>query len=207
MWQQKSVRMPPRVVPEVPPVEREAVGVERPLRGGAEPEVVVAARRAGRASGGLAQAAAVGGHPDPRLADLAQHARADDLDDPVIVLAGVDQVAHLGDALGLLGRVDHRPALGDPVRQRLLAIDVLAGLAGEDGRDRVPVVGRGDDDGVDVLAVEHLAEVARRRRASAGRRLGPEAVGLVHVADGGDRDVGELLEDVEQARSPSRRRR
>ena len=47
--------------------------------------------------------------------------------------------------------------------ERLLDVDVLAGLAGHDGRQRVPVIGRADDDRVDVLAVEHAAEVARRQ--------------------------------------------
>ena len=65
--------------------------------GGAEPEVVVATRGR-RPVGRAAQAAAVGGHPDPGLADLAQRARADDLDNAMVVFAGVDQIAHLGDA-------------------------------------------------------------------------------------------------------------
>ncbi len=117
----------------------------------------------------------------------------------MVVLAGVDQVAHLGDALVLLGRGHHGPALGDPVRQRLLAVDVLAGLAGQDGRDRVPVVGRGDHDGVDILAVEHLAEIVVGLRLAVGRRLGPPQMRLVHVADRRDPDVRKALEDFEQA--------
>ena len=44
-------------------------------------------------------------------------------------------------------------------RQRLLAVHVLARLAGVDRDQRVPVVGRGDDDRVDVLVVEQLAVV------------------------------------------------
>ena len=47
----------------------------------------------------------------------------------------------------------------DGVRQRLLAVNVLARLRGLDGTEGVPVVGRGDDDGIDVLAAEELAEV------------------------------------------------
>ena len=57
-------------------------------------------------------------------------------------------------------RLDHLAAFGDRQRQRLLAVHVLARLAGVDRHQRVPVVGRGDDDGVDVLAVEQLAVVA-----------------------------------------------
>ena len=43
---------------------------------------------------------------------------------------------------------------------RLLAVDVLAGLHGVDGGLLVPVVGRGDDDGVNVFARQDLAVVA-----------------------------------------------
>ena len=38
-------------------------------------------------------------------------------------------------------------------------VDVLAGLQRPDGRQRVPMVGRCDDDGVDVLVVEHAAKI------------------------------------------------
>ncbi len=91
----------------------------------------------------------------------------------MIVLAGVDQVAHLADALVLFDGLHHGSAFLDAVRQRLLAIDVLSGLARHDRGDSVPVVGRGDDDGVDILAIEHAPKVARRppvtRRPPPGR--------------------------------------
>ena len=44
-------------------------------------------------------------------------------------------------------------------RQRLLAVDILAGLHGGNGHERVPVVDRGADHGVDVLAFEQPSEV------------------------------------------------
>ena len=116
----------------------------------------------------------------------------------MVVFAGVDQVAHLGDALVLLGRAHHGPAFLDAVCQRLLAVDVLAGLAGQDGGDPVPVVGRGDHDRVDVFAVEHAAKIAVGLGRSAGRRLRAGEVGLVDVADGRDLDLWKLLECVEQ---------
>ena len=97
-------------------------------------------------------------------------------------------------AAGLLGDLDHGLALGDGQRQRLLAVDVLALAHGVDGDQGVPVVGRGDDDGVDVLAVEQLAEVLvgfdftyRFLEAVAGLLdlvHGPVAVAAIHVADG-----------------------
>ena len=117
----------------------------------------------------------------------------------MVVFAGVDQVAHLGDALVLFGRLHHGPAFLDAVRQRLLAVDVLAGLAGQDGRNPVPVVGRGDHDRVDVFAVEHPAKIAVGLRRSARRRLGPVEVGLVDVADRRDLDLRKLLECIDQA--------
>ena len=67
--------------------------------------------------------------------------------------------AALEDALVLLDRVAHGPALGDGQRQRLLAIDVLAGLRRQDDGHGVPVVRRADQDGVDVLAIEQFAEI------------------------------------------------
>ena len=72
--------------------------------------------------------------------------------------------ADLEDALVLARRLDHQPAFADREAHRLLGIDVLAGLAGVDADQRPPVVGRGRDDGVDVLAVEQLAIVLVRRR-------------------------------------------
>ena len=82
-----------------------------------------------------------------RLGKLRVHPRRPavnaDLDDPVV----------------LPRRLDHRPALDDRHRQRLLDVDVLARVAGGDHLDGVPVVGRGDHDGVDILAIEDRAEI------------------------------------------------
>ena len=78
----------------------------------------------------------------------------------------------------------HLQRFGDGVRHGLLAVDVLAGLHGGDGDGRVPVVGGGDQDGVDVLAVEHLPIVARGRRVGLNF-LGAAEVAVVEVADHG----------------------
>jgi hypothetical protein len=87
------------------------------------------------------------------------------------------------------------------VGQRLLAIDVLAGAGGEDAGDGVPVVRRGDDDGIDVFALEEIAEVGVRLTALelalallggvvvGGHLLGGVAALGDHVADGHDLDV------------------
>ena len=75
--------------------------------------------------------------------------------------------------------LDHLRPVGVEMDHRLLAIDVFAGLHGVDGDLLVPVVGRADDDGIDVFAFQNLGVVAggeddRRPRvpccARAGRR-------------------------------------
>ena len=49
--------------------------------------------------------------------------------------------------------------LVDGVGHRLFAVDVLAGLHGVDRHLGVPVVGGGDQDDVDILAIEELPVV------------------------------------------------
>ncbi len=64
----------------------------------------------------------------------------------------------------------------------------------------MPVIGRGDDDGVDVPVVQHAPEVGDRLRARRDRQpLGQ--VGLVDVAHGGDVRVG-LLDRVAEVGHP-----
>ncbi len=71
----------------------------------------------------------------------------------------VTLVAELHDPLVLSGGLDHLAALPEIVAQRLLDVDVLAGLAGPDRHQRVPVIGRGGGHGVDVLVLQQLADV------------------------------------------------
>ena len=82
-------------------------------------------------------------------------------------VAGLDQVrraaalrADLHDALVLAGGGEHRLALDHVHADRLLHVDVGPGLDGGDHRQGVPVVGRADQDDVEVLLLEHLAVVA-----------------------------------------------
>src|SRR5258708_39733177 len=65
--------------------------------------------------------------------------------------------ANLDNAFVFLGRVDHRSAPDDIVRQRLFAIDVLTIRAGPDQHVGVPVIGRADDDGIDIFALDAFA--------------------------------------------------
>jgi len=68
--------------------------------------------------------------------------------------------AGLEDAIVTPHGVDHSPGLFDRLRQGFLAVDILARLGGLDDRNRVPVVGGRNHDGVDIVPGDHLAEVA-----------------------------------------------
>ena len=103
---------------------------------------------------------------DLHQADLAELPLADDL------VAGLDQVrraaalgAHLHDPLVLAGRGQHGLPLGHVHADRLLDVNVSAGLDGRDHRQGMPVVGRGDQDDVEVLFLEHLAIIGERARS------------------------------------------
>jgi hypothetical protein len=141
-----------------------------------------------------------------------------------VVGAGALLAADRADALRSPGLVDHDAALAQHQRQRLLDVDVLAGPQRRHRHQGVPVVGRGDDDGVDVLVVEHLSEVVQgdhrgvrararaarvRRRCAAGRRRRrpgerpgfhrgerPVAERPVDVADRHHRGVGRLQKAI-----------
>ncbi len=69
-------------------------------------------------------------------------------------------VAHLRRDARLLGDPGHGATLPDVAGQRLLAVDVLAGLHGQDRDVGVEMVRSGDEDGVDLLLLlQHHAEV------------------------------------------------
>ena len=78
-------------------------------------------------------------------------------------------------------------------RHRLFAIHILADLERGDGHLLVEVDGRGDDDGVDIFALEQLAIFGVRvRRVAGGRRLidGGLEVVRIGVADRDYLDAG-----------------
>ncbi len=59
-------------------------------------------------------------------------------------------------------------AFGDGERSGLLQVDVFAGAHGVDADERVPVIGRADDDGVDVFVGEQLVVIAVAGNAVVG---------------------------------------
>ena len=98
--------------------------------------------------------------PNFDFRNIAQLAIADRLDGFVIVLSAALLRAGLHDAVVLLGGLDGELALANRVAHRLLGINILAGLAGGDDRQHVPVRLRGDDHRVDVFVVHDFSEVA-----------------------------------------------
>ena len=179
-------------IPEPMPVVMEAVLRERALRCRAEPEVVIDAGRH-RLDGRLADGVA------PLVAEPARHVQLTDL----AAAHAFDRLAQrrvrsvlaalLDHAVVLAGRGDDLLRLEDVVRARLLDVDVLACLAGPDRLQRVPVIRRGNRHGVDVLALEHLAEVRVHRRSADAFRVERihlvADVGFVHIAEPGDLHV------------------
>ena len=180
---------PARVVPEPPEVEVEPVGVEGPPRRGAEPAVVVDAlgRRAVGHVGHRGKKVQVG--PRAHAADAPQGAAVHELHGLGPVRPAAHPLPALHDPAVVAGGGGHDLALIDRVGQRLLHVHVLAGGAGVDHLQAVPVVGRADDHGVDVVAVEQRAVVGVERRPAAAHRLqvaGPPVEHApVHVAEGG----------------------
>ena len=174
-----------RIVHEVPVAE--PVGVEGDLGRRAQPEVPVEPGGHGRVRprSGVALVAIV---PDAHEIDGADLPALHEPRRVRIVVSRTVLGTDLDDALVPAHGVANRGGLADAVHHGLLEIDVLAGFAGQDGDGRVPVVGGGQDDRVDLLRVEKLAEVG-----VAGRlRREPPGHGdplLEDVAQGRDLDV------------------
>ena len=127
------------------------------------------------------------------LVNLAELAATDDLSRLLKLRHAALLHADLHDAAVLVLRVDDGRPFGQVVRERLFDIHVLAGGAGVDRHRHVPMVGRGDQHGVDVLAVQQLAIVLGGERRRSASFLPGRQVLVPHVADGGDPHARHLL--------------
>ena len=121
-----------------------------------------------------------------------------DLFAELVVLPTALLHAGLHHAAGPADRADYFEALGDRVHDRLLTINVFAGLDGVEEHLLVPMVRRADDDRVHVFAVQDLAVLASALRIFGGAFESFLAVGFVDVAYGDDFDVGDLVEQAHQ---------
>ena len=68
--------------------------------------------------------------------------------------------AKLKDALVAMDFLPQRPVFGQVRAHRLFQVNVLAGADGCQRGQDVPMIGRGDEASIDVLAGDQLAEVA-----------------------------------------------
>ena len=93
---------------------------------------------------------------------------------------------------------DHGESVFDEMRHRLLAVDVFAGSAGVFEDVAVLVIHSGDEDGVDVFAVENGAVVAGSRDAGIFHRfLRGGVTAVVEVADGDALYAGNVKRGLE----------
>ena len=161
---------PAAKIPEAAPRLRMVGPMVRPHGRRADPQVPVQrcgngrrflgpvrprAAPAGMAPGIIGKAA-----PGIDFADLADQARGDPLADQPVAFHAVALDAHLRGHLVLLGRLGELAGFIDRVRQRFLAVDVLAGLDGRHGDHGMRMIGRGDHHAVDVLLLlQHQAIV------------------------------------------------
>ena len=140
--------------------------------------------------------------PDFHFRNLAQFARTDDLHRLLVVLAAVLLRADLHDAMVLLGGLNHGAAFTDGVRQRLLNVHILAGLAGVDRGQGMPVLVGRHDHRLDVLDLEQFAVVMERLDLlAAGQFASCRRPRVVHVRDGNDAHARQLLEARQQVRA------
>src|SRR2546430_7925736 len=102
-------------------------------------------------------------------------------------------IAHLGGDLVFARGERQLARFIEIVRQRFLAVNVFAEPDGGHRGDGVVVVGNRHDDGVDVLLLKQLSEIAMLLRAGMLLSRRVEKV-FVHVAEGDDVLVAQVLQ-------------
>ncbi len=110
---------------------------------------------------------------------------------------GVDDGAHalaadLDDAVGRASGFNHLRPVGVQMDHGLFAVDVFAGLHGIDRNLFMPVVGRADDDGVDVFAFQDFAVVAGGEEVCAPEFLAVLEPAVVTVRNRDQFDAGNV---------------
>lgn len=161
-----SADLPIAVLLQESPTRAERQCVELGFRGRPQPKIPVQAFR--RTSDVVLAARPVFECDRPSHVDLADNALpqlANSFDDAGAG-SGLSPVLH--HATMPSGGVDDHPAFGDVVCAHFLQIDVLAGLAGPDRLQRMPVIRRGDGHGVDGVVFEQVTIVDERGRSFVG---------------------------------------
>src|SRR5215813_15408176 len=133
------------VIPEPTESAQEAGAIERDFRRGAEIEIPIETfgrGRIGRAADAVRSQVAI--IPDAHETHLTEFATLDDALDLAVMRGRPVLRAGLHDAFVFSRGGDHCAAFTDVVGEWLFDVNVLARLAREQGRDGVPVIGRGD---------------------------------------------------------------
>ncbi len=167
-------------VPPPAPMKRQEGRVVRPLRSRAEPEVVIeGGRNFNGFAGQLARVRPLG-TPDVNAADRSNYPRLHDFHHAAIVVPRVDLRAHLRNQFVLCRRLHHDANFVDGMGQGFLAIHGLACLHGQHGRNRVHVVGRADNDGVNAFVVKQLVKILKKHGLwmRLARLAGPVAIDI-----------------------------
>ena len=180
------------VVEEPPPMGMKTTGIELARRCGAQPHVVVHARRCGRI-GRMTDRTLLGAFPSPGHDRSAEMAGCD-VGHRFRKLPTAPRLgAKLDDSAMFFGRRDHRSTFLRVVAIRLFDVHVFARLTGHDGRQPMPMVRRAEDDRVNLRIVQRAAKVADLFRFASGlfcKLPGPIVEHpLVHVADVLHKDV------------------
>src|SRR4029077_17771050 len=123
------------------------------------------------------------------------------------VFSGVDHsgirarlAAVLANSVVLLYRSHQLPPFKRVMRAGFLHIDIFPGLAAPDGHQRVPMIRRGNRDGIDILVLEQSANVHVRLRLWKAQLLDlPDTLAryaLIHIANRDNLCSGNLLKAV-----------
>src|SRR5690242_5458860 len=145
-------------VPNPVPIVVEAIFGKGFHGSGAGPEVVMNAggnRRGVSVADGAAPLVANGAGE----VDIADGAVADMMDGFEHAGIGAGLAAVLADAIVFFYGANELAAFESVMRAGLFDVDILGGLTAPDGDERMPMIGSGDGDGVDVFVLEELANV------------------------------------------------
>ena len=150
------------VVPEPVPIVVKLPTFDRPLRCGAEPEVVIHRGWGHLRSIDFSDAVARFVAEPSRQGHLAQFAGMNVFHRVPARLMRTRLRSCLADTIEFAGDLDGATPLRNIVADGLLDIDILAVLHGPDRCQRVPMVGSGDGDGVDLFHREQIANILYR---------------------------------------------
>ena len=174
------------VIEEPPPGTVKTAWIEGPQGSGAKPAVVVDTRRR-RSVRRIADRALAGALPRLGKMHFAQMPCGDPGHRFALQLSAASLGPQLDDTLILAGRRDHRAPFQDVVAVGFLDVHILAGLAGVDRGQGVPMIRRSDHQRVHAGILQRRPVVNDRLRLLAGRFLNlldPRRQGVgVHIAN------------------------